>query len=639
MIKEKIKYWLSRTKKIPSYVRRFGILRAVCHTFELIRHPCLNLEISAIEREKIAERHAFLSANWSGALASGDWKQLEKVGVLAERASISLETRKFQEMRSFVRKTKFSIVVPLYNTPALFLGEMIFSVLEQTYPDWELCLADASDVEHSDVEAMVRFFAGKDVRVKYRRLNKNGGISANTNAAIEMATGDFIVLCDHDDILHPSALFYVADAVAKNAADFVYTDECTFESDAGYVSRGIPYFKPDFSPDTLRGNNYICHLTAFKRSLMLSAGGGFCSEYDGSQDYDIILRLTEKASNIVHIPKVLYFWRAHSGSVASMRGAEVKQYAIEAGRKAIQASLERNGLRGTVEAGGRFPTFYRIRYEISRPGLVSIVIPTKNHVEDLQKCVTSIFEKTTWRDYEVLIVDNGSTDPAIANYYAKLAESGKARILHYNQPFNYSKINNFAAGQAKGKYLLFLNNDTEVISPGWIEEMLMYAQRPDIGAVGAMLYFGDNTIQHAGVIVGIGGVAGHVFSREPRGAPGYFGHALIACNYSAVTAACVMMRAEVFRDVGGFDESFAVAFNDIDLCLRVLAKGYRNIWTPHAELYHYESKSRGHEDTPEKQLRFKGEIVRFIERWEKFLDAGDPFYNPNFKCFTACYSE
>lgn len=535
-----------------------------------------------------------------------------------------------QRRVKFERDIKFSVIVPLYNTPKKYLCDMIESVIAQTYSNWELCLADGSDSEHSDVEEIVKKYAKKDNRIVYKRLEKNLGISGNTNACIEMSTGDYISLFDHDDLLHPSALFNVMEAITSQGADFIYTDENTFHntpSDAYH-----PHFKPDFSPDTLRSYNYICHFTSFSREL-LEKVGMFRSEFDGSQDYDMILRLTEQAQKIVHIPKILYYWRCHKSSVASDISA--KPYTLVAAKKALDEHLERMGLPGKSE-DTRIPSVYKINYDIQGEPLVSIIIANKDYISDLDKCITSIVEKSTYKNYEIIVVENNSTDPQTFKYYDEIVQKHpQVKVIYWEgQGFNYSKINNYGFESAKGEHIILLNNDIEILTPDWIEQMLMFSQRKDVGAVGAMLYYPDDTIQHAGVIIGIGAdpemaVAGHSHKYFKRGEYGYASRLCLAQNLSAVTAACVMIRSEVYKEVGGLDESFAVAFNDVDLCLKIRQAGYLIVWTPFAEAYHYESKSRGLETTPEKVERFNGEINNFLRKWRGVRDAGDPYYNPN----------
>ncbi len=543
------------------------------------------------------------------------------VGGFAVRYKISGRRRRKEKAIAFKKNVKFSIVVPLYNTPIKFLREMIKSVQNQTYGNWQLCMADGSDAEHEYVGEYVNGIT--DDRICYKKLSENMGIADNTNECIAMASGDYIALFDHDDLLHPSALFEMAKAI-EDGADFVYTDEVTFVGRTGNIT--IYNFKPNFSPDTLRSYNYICHFTAFSKEL-LDTVGGFNREYDGSQDYDLILRLTEKAKNIVHIPKALYFWRSHKASVAS--DVSAKPYVVDSAKRALKAHIERLGLSGRVE-DATVPTTYNIQYDIVGEPLVSIIIPNKDHTDDLEKCLVSVYEKSTYKNFEVIVVENNSTEKETFEYY-KIAQSkyNNLKVVTWESGFNYSAINNFAVDKANGDYILLLNNDIEVITPDWLEQMLMFAQRKDVGAVGAKLYYDDDTIQHAGVIVGLGGVAGHSHKGFARENPGYMARASIAQNLSACTAACLMIRKDVYDEVGGLDEGYAVAFNDIDFCMKIRAAGYLIVFTPFAEFYHYESKSRGDEDTPEKRARFNSEVFRFQERWGKELKLGDPYYNPN----------
>ncbi len=536
---------------------------------------------------------------------------------------ISKKQRMAEQAAVFDKSIKFSILVPLYNTPKKFLAEMIRSVQNQTYGDWQLCMADGSDSEHAYVGEYVKSL--NDARISYVKLQKNGGISENTNACIKLATGEFIALFDHDDLLHPSALYEMTRAICEQNADFVYTDEVTFVgNDTADIS--IYNFKPDFAPDFLRSNNYICHFSAFSKQL-LDMVGGFNSEYDGSQDHDMILRLTEKAKKIVHIKKALYFWRSHKLSVAS--DVSAKPYVVTAAKNALKAHIDRLGLEGEV-VEGLWPSTYKINYKIKGEPLISVIIPNKDHIDDLKKCLDSVYEKSTYKNFEIIIVENNSTEKATFDYYKVLKEKySNLKVITWDSGFNYSAINNFAVKQAKGEYILLLNNDIEIITPNWIEEMLMFAQRQDVAAVGAKLYYPDDTIQHAGVILGLGGVASHAHLHFDRKSPGYMARAMLIQNLSACTAACLLVKREAYDKVGGLDEGYAVAFNDVDFCMKLRKAGYLIVFTPYAECYHYESKSRGYEDTPEKRKRFDGEIMRFQERWAKELKEGDPYYNPN----------
>ncbi|MBR5135172.1 MAG: glycosyltransferase family 2 protein [Clostridia bacterium] len=545
---------------------------------------------------------------------------------------ISARRRRHETETAFDRDITFSILVPLYNTPLGFLKEMIASVRNQTYGKWQLCLADGSDSDHDYVGNYVKSL--NDDRIVYKKLEKNLGISENTNACIDLATGDYIALFDHDDLLHPSALFRIMQTVCETDADFVYTDECTFlgKNPSHIVTA---HYKADFAIDTLRSYNYICHLSVFSRHLMDHVGR-FRPECDGSQDYDMILRLTERAEKIVHIPELLYYWRGHKNSTAQDIGS--KPYIVNAAHKALADHLDRNNLNATV-TDSMIPSTYRIRYDIEGEPLVSILIPNMDHIETLDVCIRSIFEKTTYDNFEVIIIENNSTKRHTFDYYSQLQEEyPNVKVVTWKDKFNYSAINNFGFEHAKGDYVLLLNNDVEIITPDWIQEMLMFAQRSDVGAVGAMLYYPDDTIQHAGVILGIGGVAGHSHKMYPRNSYGYMSRATIAQNLSAVTFACVMMRSDVYREVEGLDPAFEVAFNDVDMCMRIHKAGYLIVFTPYAELYHYESKSRGLEDTPQKVKRFNSEVDRFKERWGKELEAGDPYYNPNLSLFREDFS-
>ena len=523
---------------------------------------------------------------------------------------------------------KISIVVPLYNTPLNFLEELLDSVVNQTYRNWELCCVDAG--QDTAVGQHVQARAKADPRIRYQKLTENEGIAGNTNHGFELATGDYIALLDHDDILHPCALWYTAQAIVEQGADFVYTDEATFE---GKVENVVLYhFKPDFMLDNLRSNNYICHLTTFSKVLMEQAGGGERAEYNGSQDYDLFLRLTEKARKIAHIPHALYYWRSSPNSTASDISA--KTYCIDAGIAALKAHYARCGVAvDDVTLIPGTPGYYKTDYTMAHPGRVSILIPTCDHIRDLETCVESIYARTTYPDFEILLIENNSKEEQTFRSYKRMRKEhpDTLKVLTWQgKGFNYSALNNFGARYATGEYLLLLNNDTEVITPGWLEEMVMYAQQKRVGCVGAKLLYPDDTIQHAGVGFGIGGVAGHLHKYFPATSDGYMGRLNYVQDVYGDTAACLLIRKEIYDEVHGLDESYAVAFNDVDFCVRVREAGYTNVFTPFAQLYHYESKSRGMEDNPEKQKRFQGEVLRFQARWGDLLAAGDPCTNPNF---------
>ncbi len=551
------------------------------------------------------------------------------MGTVQNCYAISDERRRAEEATVFDRDITFSILVPLYNTPIRYLDDMIRSVQEQTYGKWELCLADGSDDAHDNVGERCLEYVQKDPRVVYKKLEENLGISGNTNACIDMATGNFISLFDHDDVLHPSALFETMKAICEHDADFVYTDEATFEGNN--ITNIITFhYKTDFAVDTLRANNYICHFSSFSREL-LDKAGKFRHEYDGSQDHDMILRLTENAKKVWHVRELLYFWRSHKASVAS--DINSKPYAIKAGQRAVHDSIVRStGYECEVTSSKAFPTIYSIAYELKTKPLVSIIIPNCNHMDDLKRCITSIVAKTTYPNYEILILENNSTDEDIFEYYKQLDRYHKIRIIRYEGAFNYSDINNVGVKAANGEYVLLLNNDMSVITEDWIEQLMMFAQRDDVGAVGAKLLYPDKTIQHAGIILGLGAdrTAGHEHYKVDYDNLGYMGRLYYARNISAVTGACLLIRKSIYEEVGGLDTSFAVAYNDVDFCLRVREKGYLNVFTPHAELYHYESASRGSDQNNTNKDRFQKEVALFRERWQEVIDAGDPYYNPHF---------
>ena len=548
---------------------------------------------------------------------------------------LSKEDEAAQRATTFPKNIKFSILVPLYNTPIKYLEEMIESVLAQTYGNFELCLADGSDDEHGKVGKCCRRYVSKDLRVVYKKLEENKGIAGNTNECIAMATGDFLALFDHDDLLHPAALYEMMKVICEENADFVYTDEVAFENEDITDVINL-HFKTDFAPDNLLANNYICHFTAFSAELIKTAG--VFRQYDGSQDHDMILRLTAVAKRICHIPKVLYYWRSHPGSVASDISA--KPYAVTAGKRVVKDYLAAQGIDAEVESTKVFPAIYKINYRIQNKPLVSILIPNKDHIRDLTRCIDSIRERSTYDNYEIIVIENNSTSEIIFKYYEYLASLDNVRVIRYADSFNYAAINNFGAKYTRGEYLLLLNNDTEVITPEWIEEMLTYAQRADVGAVGAKLYYEDDTVQHAGIVIGLGAhrAAGHIHYGVPKSSKGYMGKLHYVQNVSAVTGACLMVKKSLYDEVGGLDEKFTVAFNDVDFCLRLREKGYLNIFTPDAELYHYESKSRGFENTEEKQARFCGEVKLFRERYAEIIEKGDPYYNVNFSLDYADYA-
>ncbi len=549
------------------------------------------------------------------------------------------ETRAKEERETvFPRMPKISILVPLWNNEKEFQIEMLDSVMNQTYQNWELCLADGSDDAHSYMGEISKEYASRsNGRIVYKKLEKNEGISGNTNACLAMATGEFIGLLDQDDILHPSTLYEYVKVINEKDADYIYCDETTFKS--GNIDHMLTmHFKPDYAPDNLRANNYICHFSVFKRDL-LQGTELFRSQFDGSQDHDMILRLTDEAKNVVHVPKLLYYWRCHATSVAS--NIEAKPYAIEAARGAVAENLRSHGFKNfQITSTRAFETIFKIRYQIIGSPKISIVIPNKDHVEDLKRCINSIEEKSTYDNYEIIVVENNSETKEIKDYYELLKDDPRVKVVTYTGSFNYSAINNFGVKQTTGEYILLLNNDTQVITVNWMEEMLMYAQREDVGAVGAKLYYGDKTIQHAGVVIGLGAhrTAGHTHYKQHRENLGYMGRLCYAQDVTAVTGACLLVKKSLFEKVGGLDESFAISLNDVDFCLKLRKLGLLNVFTPFAELYHFESISRGLDDQGEKAQRYNRESAHFREKWKTELEQGDPYYNPNFSLDRSDFS-
>ena len=524
-----------------------------------------------------------------------------------------------------------SILTPLYNTPEPYLREFLDSFVDQTAPNGQLCLADASDAEHDAVKRIVKEYQAKNQRIVYKKI-ENKGIAANTNAAASLATGDYLALADHDDILAPHAMYTMGKAILQlrergEPDGFLYSDEALFSKS---IQRPIvAHFKPDYAPDYLLCCNYICHLAVFQKALW-DAVGGERPECDGSQDHDLFLRLIEQVGGAAHVPQVLYYWRVHAGSTSG--GTEAKPYVAAAAKKALADHLARTGRTGTVE-DGLFPSTYRVKWDIEGDPKVSILIPNKDHTDDLEKCLQSIWKKTTWDNYEIIVIENNSTDPATFAYYEKAKQryDGLKVVTYPEKGFNFSGINNFGRKAAAGDYLLLLNNDVEVRNGDGLTELLRQCAHKGGAAIcGAMLYYPDETLQHAGVITGLGGYAGHSHKYKQKGGSGYLFRIATVQDFSAVTGACLLVKASVYDEVGGLDEQFAVAFNDVDFCLRVRDAGCRIAWTPYAELTHYESKSRGgDEKDPAKAARFAAEQQRLytIHGKENILD--DPYYNPN----------
>ncbi|SFC78039.1 glycosyltransferase family 2 protein [Butyrivibrio sp. YAB3001] len=598
-----------------------------------------------------------------GVVAKIKYKQIEKKAMThyGTESFPSQETRMQQEQAVFEKMPLISILVPLYNTPEKFLRDMIESVLAQTYGNWQLCLADGSDAEHVGlVSSIVKEYQADsrakkksgDCRIAYKKLERNEGIAGNTNHCLELAEGEYLGLFDHDDILHPEVLYWYVKAINEENADYIYCDETTFKGDD--INKMITmHFKPDYAIDNLRANNYICHFSVFKRTL-LDGTELFRTKFDGSQDHDMILRLTDRAEHIVHVPKLLYYWRSHAGSVASDISA--KPYAIDAAKGAVADHLRRHGYdHFKITSTRAFETIFKITYEVIGTPKISIVIPNCEHAEDLRRCISSIYEKSVYDNYEIIVVENGSTGSEIKGYYEELKTGSLKDIVkvvdfyengaHLSQDgsrpaFNYSAVVNYGVSHSTGEYVILLNNDTQVITVNWMEELLMYAQRQDVGAVGAKLYFPDRKIQHAGVVLKLGAhrTAGHSHYGQAGMNLGYMGRLCYAQDVSAVTGACLMVSRAKYDEVGGFDEGFAVSLNDVDFCLKLRNKGYLNVFTPFAELFHYESLSRGLDLEGKNAERYEIESEHFRTKWKDVLDKGDPYYNPNFSLDRSDFS-
>lgn len=543
------------------------------------------------------------------------------------------EELEMQRNHKFNIEPKISVVVPMYNTNENFFKDLVECMKNQTYSNWELCLADGSP----KTDEKLKKYYENDNRIKYKHLEKNDGISGNTNEALKMVTGEYIGLLDHDDAIPVFALYEIVKCINEHPdVEFIYTDEDKIMNTLQH--RCDPHFKPDFAPDTLSSNNYITHFTIMKKELMVDKIGGFRKEYNGAQDFDLVLRASELTDKIVHISKVLYHWRVHNGSTAKV--ADAKPYAYEAGKKAAQDHITRMGRKGTADHGGDIPGVYEIEYEVEGKPKVNILIPNKDGIKFLKKCVNSILEKTTYDNYEIDIIENNSEEEETFKYYEELQKNSKIKILTYpEEGFNYSKIINYGVKNVDGKFVMQLNNDTELITGNWLEKFIGYAQRKDVGAVGARLYYADHSIQHAGIAYGIGGLAANLMPGVPYGSHGYFGRECLTQNLSAVTGACLFARREIYEEVGYMEEElFKVAFNDVDFCLKIREKGYLIVYNPYIELWHYESKTRGYENTKEKQARFENECNNFKTKWKDLLSKPDPYFNINFSRNTALYN-
>lgn len=519
-----------------------------------------------------------------------------------------------------------SIVIPVYNPPINLLEEAIKSIINQLYTNWEICLADDNSTD-VNVDKLLAKYASEFGQIKYIKRNVNGHISACSNSALELVKGEYILFMDHDDLLTPDCLFEVIKHLNKTSDDIIYSDEDKIDEKGCFSS---PHFKPDWAPENLLSRNYLGHVIVMSKKIV-DALNGFRLGFEGSQDYDLLLRATEITNKIGHIPKILYHWRIHKLSVA--KNSDVKPYAYNAAIKALEEALQRRKRIGKVERIPDAPGGYRIKYEIQFAGKVSIIIPTKDQTNLLRKTLNSIIEFTNYHDYEIILLNNNST----SNEFFELVKEYKMKYVNIftcydaSFPFNFSKLMNFGASKAEGKYLLFLNNDVEIIQNDWMSQMVSFSQWKQTGAVGVKLLFENNTIQHAGVVIGLGGSAAHVFTNLPKQSRGYFNYIKSLNNYSAVTAACMMCRLEQFIEVNGFDEDLPVEYNDIDFCLKLLVKGYYNLYIPDVELFHYESSTRSHPyHSKHAFAQHEKDISVFRKKWMPFIE-NDPFYNPNLR--------
>lgn len=529
-----------------------------------------------------------------------------------------------QRKTKFSYAPKFSVVVPLYHTPAKFLKDLVRSMMYQSYANWELCLVNASP-EDVHLTSLLENWAMRDKRIRVIRLEKNLGIAQNTNAGIAASTGEFIAFLDHDDFLEPDALFCYADALNKDKTiDVFYSDEDKTDEYAAHYF--YPHFKSDFNIDLLHANNYMCHFLAVRKSIV-DAVGGLNEKFDGAQDYDFVLRLTENTKKIYHCPRILYHWRCSNQSTAANQGN--KMYAIHAGKAALNAHYKRIGWNARAQEGA-VDGWYQTKFTLKEEPLVSILIPNKDHTDDLDVCLNSFFERADYQNYEFIIIENNSVLPETFAYYEKIEkEHDNVKVVYWEAGFNYSAINNFGFKFAKGDYIMLLNNDVELITPDIFQSMLGFCMRPEVGIVGAKLLYNDHTVQHAGVLVGAGGLADHVFKGIHEDDPGYMGRAISSQDVSAVTAACLLVKRSVYEEVGGLEDEFQVAFNDVDFCLKVRKAGYLIVYDADVKLFHYESKSRGMEDTTERFIRFGNEMMLLNSKWDILSTFVDPYYNPN----------
>lgn len=534
----------------------------------------------------------------------------------------SYEDWKLQEKCNFQYKPKISILVPVYNPNEEYFVDLLNSFFDQTYKNWEVCIADGSEAENEVIKALCM----QSDKLKYKYLGQNFGIAGNTNAALDMAEGDFIAFSDQDDYLPPSCLYEVVRSINTNKdVELIYTDEDKIDENG---DRFAPHFKPEFSITTLECTNYITHFVVMKRNLVEKIGK-LDSRFDGAQDYDYLLRAVENTKNIVHISGVYYHWRMQKNSTAS--SIDSKLYALDAGKRALEEHLKRIGKEGIVEQSEEVPGAYKIKYKVQGNPKVSIIIPNKDGYKLLKRCIESILKLTTYNNYEIIIIENNSTDKKTFKYYDEIQKDDKIKVINYEGDFNYSKIINFGVRQSTGEFILQLNNDCKLLTTDWLEIFIGYAQNKEIGAVGARLYYEDMSIQHAGIAYGIQGTAANLLVNLPYGKHGYYAKEAIIANVSAVTGACLFSRREIYEEVGYMDEElFKVSFNDVDFCLKILEKGYLIVYNPYIELIHYESKTRGYEDTPEKKVRFRDESKNFREKWSDLLINPDPNYNKHF---------
>jgi glycosyltransferase involved in cell wall biosynthesis len=607
---------LTACTETPGFVRQLAA--AGGRTFD--RHFTLDRFASRFAELLVALEERYRNAREQRVDIYGRWVAQFDTHTPATRTALR---RRLRAMRS---EPLISIVLPVYNPELEFLRAAVDSIRDQIYERWELCIADDASTDPK-VRPFLEEIAGSDARIKLTFREKNGHISASSNSALALATGDWCALLDQDDAFSENALALVALEIERHPdAGLIYSDEDKIDENG---RRSNPFFKPDWNPELFLGQNYINHLGVYRVSVLREIGG-FREGFEGSQDYDLALRSIEKLrpEQVRHIPRILYHWRMVGGSLAAIPDA--KPYAKEAARRAIADHCARSGTPGEVVPCPENTESHRVIHALPEPApLVSIIIPTRDRMELLERCAESIRVRTDYRPFEIIVVDNGSVEETTLAFFRRAERENKIRVLAESGPFNYSRLNNRAAAQARGDVLVFLNNDTEIDESGWLTEIVSHAVQPQVGAVGARLWYPDGTLQHGGVVLGLGGVAGHAFPHIPRGHPGYFNRAMLQQNCSAVTGACMALRRTVFEELGGFDEkNLGVTFNDIDFCLRLTERGYRIVWTPYANLIHHESASRGHQRTPAEQAQFLREAGYMQTTWAARL-MRDPFYNPN----------